>query len=88
MERKRITDLSATGHPRECAKLILEARKAKKAKYTKQEGHKASIHIIPDKNIVHIDIKEGNTDIMLEIPKNIAIAQAHKILGISPESNL
>ena len=85
MERKKINDLSATGHPKECARLILESRKAK---YTKQEGHKTSIHIIPEKNIIQIDVREGNTDIMLEIPKNIAITQAHEILGISPESSL
>ena len=84
MKRRKITDLAATGHPKECARLILEYRKSK---YTKQEGHKTAIHIIPEEGIIQIDVKEDNTQIFMEIPKNIAINQAHEILGISPESS-
>ena len=81
MKRIRITDLAATGHPKECSRLILQA---KKAKYTKQEGHKVSIHLIAEENIVHIDVDEGDKLLNLEIPKDSAVRQAYEILGLNP----
>ena len=85
LNRKKIKDLSATGHPRETARLIIAALKDKKykSKVHIDHGHVIHIHFNKSKGVVNIDIEEFNTKktklIAVCIPYEDAVAQAHAL---------
>jgi len=78
MERITITDLSATGHQRECENLIKEALKhgykhglidgkqikGRIGKSYKAQQHRIEVHIVPKKDTLHahIDIHEDGVE--------------------------
>ena len=80
MLRRQIKDLSATGHPRETAKLILDGIKGEKVKSKKyiDDYHSVSIHFIPKDGIVNIDVHEGSNLIAMHIPYEDAVSQAYE----------
>jgi len=79
LRRKQIKDLAATGHPKETAKLILDGIKGKKEKSKSylDNGHSISVHFIPKKGMVNIDVHEGEKVIPVVISRKEAIVQAH-----------
>ena len=81
LNRREIKDLSATGHPRETAELILSGIKGKKEKSKKHidDYHSVSVHFIPKDGIVNIDVHEGNKLIAMYISYELAVSQAREL---------
>jgi len=79
LNRKKIKNLTSTGHPQETSKLILDGIKGKKEKSKAHidDYHSVSIHFIPKDGIVNIDVHEGNKLIAMYISYELAVAQAH-----------
>ncbi len=78
MLRRQIKDLSATGHPRETAKLILDGIKEEKMKSKKHidDYHSVSIHFNKKTKMVNIDVEENGKLIPMKIYRRLAVAQA------------
>ena len=78
MLRRQIKDLSATGHPRETAKLILDGIKGEKIKSKKyiDDYHSVSIHFNKKTKMVNIDVEENGKLIPMKIYRRLAVAQA------------
>ena len=81
LNRKRIQDLSATGHPRETAELILSGIKngKEKSKTHIDNYHSVSVHFISQNNAVNIDVHEGTKIIPMMICRETAISQAYAL---------
>ena len=87
MER-RINDLSMTGHPMECAKILVEDYlykdpTIKKNNKIKENGHKLHLHVDEKNNSVHIHVYEGEKNIKMHMDLEEAFSQAKKLLNIS-----
>ena len=86
MRRIRITDLAATGHPKECARLLIKEigekqSQVKKGYHIKENGHK--LHLYIEGKDININVYEGNKDLHFVIPLKIALEQSEKLIGSS-----
>ena len=83
LKRRQITDLSATGHPMETAKLILAGVKEKglKSKSHIDKAHVISIHFNKKTQMINIDVQEDGNEkvIAMKIYRRTAITQAHQL---------
>ncbi len=81
LQRRQITDLSATGHPQETAKLILAGAKDSKSKSHIDKAHVISIHFNKKTQMINIDVQEDGNEkvIAMKIYRRTAITQAHQL---------